>query len=152
LNAKRIPALDGLRGIAILMVLLWHAGFDHAMDTTMKSWPHLVRAGQLTWSGVDLFFVISGFLIGGHPSGRQEFASLLQDFLCPPCLPNLSAVWDCHRCFAAAAPSVAFHACSSWARGAADNSMVVLSNVHPEFLDGNVGNVCTGSMDLVTCG
>lgn len=59
----RIPALDGLRGIAILMVLLRHSVFG--METSSKFLSPFLVAGQLTWSGVDLFFVLSGFLIGG---------------------------------------------------------------------------------------
>lgn len=67
--SKRIPSLDGVRGIAILLVLLRHSIF--AMEsaiggpraTGFSSW--FLAAGQLTWSGVDLFFVLSGFLIGG---------------------------------------------------------------------------------------
>jgi peptidoglycan/LPS O-acetylase OafA/YrhL len=45
---KRIPQLDGLRGIAILMVFLFHA-----------------LQVPVFWSGVDLFFVLSGYLITG---------------------------------------------------------------------------------------
>jgi len=54
-----IRELDGLRGIAIFLVLIHHF------------WPRvgpLVRYHEiphLGWIGVDLFFVISGFLIGG---------------------------------------------------------------------------------------
>ncbi|MFT5695743.1 MAG: peptidoglycan/LPS O-acetylase OafA/YrhL, partial [Myxococcota bacterium] len=45
-SLPHIKALDGLRGVAVVMILLFHAG-------------HL-RGG---WLGVDLFFVLSGFLI-----------------------------------------------------------------------------------------
>ena len=45
---KRIPQLDGLRGIAVLMVFAYHA-------------LHV----PLLWAGVDLFFVLSGYLITG---------------------------------------------------------------------------------------
>ena len=65
----RIPALDGLRGIAILLVLLRHAVFGVSSVQGIESHSRLafllLTAGQLSWSGVDLFFVLSGFLIGG---------------------------------------------------------------------------------------
>ncbi|MDP9160782.1 MAG: acyltransferase [Acidobacteriota bacterium] len=61
--SNRIPALDGLRGIAILMVFMRHSIFG--METNSKILAPFLTAGQLTWSGVDLFFVLSGFLIGG---------------------------------------------------------------------------------------
>ncbi len=51
-----IAELDGLRGIAIVTVMLH------------RFWPDtgpLARYAQLGWIGVDLFFVISGFLITG---------------------------------------------------------------------------------------
>jgi peptidoglycan/LPS O-acetylase OafA/YrhL len=60
---RRIPALDGLRGVAILLVLLWH--FFFAVYSEPKFLQVLKKVGILTWSGVDLFFVLSGFLIGG---------------------------------------------------------------------------------------
>jgi peptidoglycan/LPS O-acetylase OafA/YrhL len=64
-SPRRLPELDGLRGIAIGMVLLFHC-FQQIWVTRPGSFPaYLQASARLTWSGVDLFFVLSGFLIGG---------------------------------------------------------------------------------------
>jgi len=63
--ARRIPELDGLRGLAILLVLVVHC-IDETKFLGGYRWlSYLVAADSLSWSGVDLFFVLSGFLIGG---------------------------------------------------------------------------------------
>jgi peptidoglycan/LPS O-acetylase OafA/YrhL len=63
--ARRIPELDGLRGLAILLVLIIHC-IDEPKFLGGYHWlSYLVAADSLSWSGVDLFFVLSGFLIGG---------------------------------------------------------------------------------------
>jgi peptidoglycan/LPS O-acetylase OafA/YrhL len=51
--------LDGLRGTAILAVVVSH--YSAWLPTTYEA----VGALQIGWAGVDLFFVISGFLITG---------------------------------------------------------------------------------------
>lgn len=64
-----IPELDGLRGIAIILVLL-----RHAVEPTYREYGTLVAVGNWDlaipllngWMGVDLFFVLSGFLITHH--------------------------------------------------------------------------------------
>src|SRR5690349_15463735 len=58
----RNPALDGLRGIAVLLVLFDHFTLD-GMNGAVG--PILRGLSQLGWTGVDLFFVLSGFLITG---------------------------------------------------------------------------------------
>jgi peptidoglycan/LPS O-acetylase OafA/YrhL len=50
LSMRRFPALDGLRGVAALMVIAYHFG---GRDYTWLS----------GWTGIQVFFVLSGFLI-----------------------------------------------------------------------------------------
>ena len=61
----RILELDGIRGLAALVVVLFHYTIigPGASFHTMLYWGRAVF--RLGWSGVDLFFVLSGFLIGG---------------------------------------------------------------------------------------
>ncbi len=63
-EAKHIPELDGIRGIAILVVLIGHFG-STANGETVKLGRTLNEVFGLGWTGVDLFFVLSGFLITG---------------------------------------------------------------------------------------
>jgi peptidoglycan/LPS O-acetylase OafA/YrhL len=59
-----LPALDGLRGLAVLMVVVFHVfQVEPAPTATLPRVLYLAtRIGQ---TGVDLFFVLSGFLITG---------------------------------------------------------------------------------------
>lgn len=64
-TGKHIAALDGLRGIAILMVLMLHllwANTDPEGGVLVRFLARAISAGGL---GVDLFFALSGFLITG---------------------------------------------------------------------------------------
>jgi peptidoglycan/LPS O-acetylase OafA/YrhL len=63
----RIPELDGLRAIAIWGVLIGHLFFHTpGMLGPLPRWTAPLRvAGDHGWLGVDLFFVLSGFLITG---------------------------------------------------------------------------------------
>ena len=77
---RTIPALDGLRAIAALLVLFCHAPHVTKMSAAAVAaspfW-RFVRGGDM---GVDLFFVLSGFLITSilvrnvsRPSGLKIF-------------------------------------------------------------------------------
>jgi peptidoglycan/LPS O-acetylase OafA/YrhL len=60
-HAARIPVLDALRGLAICLVLAAHFTPDYVMPIRVLEWvKKLMHTG---WTGVDLFFVLSGFLI-----------------------------------------------------------------------------------------
>jgi peptidoglycan/LPS O-acetylase OafA/YrhL len=93
--SRRIPELDGLRGLAILLVLFYHY---------VESSPLLPRfisvAGRLSWSGVDLFFVLSGFLIGGILLNARESPNYFKAFyvrrayrILPVYAVTLAAFW-----------------------------------------------------------
>jgi peptidoglycan/LPS O-acetylase OafA/YrhL len=57
-----IPALDGLRGLAILLVLAHHLLWSNPV--TGSHWLDLIQRVQAgTYAGVNLFFALSGFLI-----------------------------------------------------------------------------------------
>src|SRR5690349_1009529 len=58
---QRSSTLDAIRGVAILQVLAWHL-FGEQM---LNQFPSIGQIFSITWTGVDLFFVLSGFLIGG---------------------------------------------------------------------------------------
>jgi peptidoglycan/LPS O-acetylase OafA/YrhL len=60
---KHNPALDGVRGLAIALVLLCHGTYYFIPSSYRSVW--LINSLTVGWMGVDLFFVLSGFLITG---------------------------------------------------------------------------------------
>ena len=61
---KRIKELDGIRGAAILFVLAYHY-FSNGAGINNPIGRQFLKLFSIGWSGVDLFFVLSGFLIVG---------------------------------------------------------------------------------------
>ena len=77
-STSRLRGLDLLRAAAILLVLMSHyMGFvSHA--------PTFGVVGKVGWAGVDLFFVLSGYLIGNQllaPAARGEPLALKTFFV-----------------------------------------------------------------------
>jgi peptidoglycan/LPS O-acetylase OafA/YrhL len=62
MHLGRVPALDGVRGLAILWVMLFHMAVVAPVGLAAEAWQAIAGYGGL---GVDIFFVLSGFLITG---------------------------------------------------------------------------------------
>ncbi len=108
-DRERQPGLDLLRALAIVFVVFYHGGI---FGFTLPA--HIDRFG---WIGVDLFFVLSGYLIGGQllaPLARNEpiklgrffarrslrirpaYLVVLAIYFCLPSLreyPSISPLW-----------------------------------------------------------
>ena len=68
-------SLDGLRGVAVLLVMLHHFA---VFVPGSRAEQMLLAATRSAWLGVDLFFVLSGFLITGillRSRGRPRYFS-----------------------------------------------------------------------------
>ena len=76
----RILQLDGLRGIAILLVISLHYLNDAAHGAFGSLLYRFGSAFRLGWIGVDLFFVLSGFLIGGILLDARESKNYFRTF------------------------------------------------------------------------
>jgi peptidoglycan/LPS O-acetylase OafA/YrhL len=79
-RGQHVPALDGLRGVAILSVMLFHfitaCGYGSDAWVTRK----IIGLAVNLWSGVDLFFVLSGFLITGILLRARDQPSYFTNF------------------------------------------------------------------------
>lgn len=65
MKLEYIKPLDGIRAIAIFLVIIWHyVGCLVKTNFSIIPVEQIQFATSLAWSGVDLFFVLSGFLIG----------------------------------------------------------------------------------------
>jgi peptidoglycan/LPS O-acetylase OafA/YrhL len=83
---RHMPALDGLRGVAIIVVMIYH------LEWLVPELHVYVKGGFL---GVDMFFVLSGFLITSILlSEREKTGKIsLRNFYVRRCLRLIRAFW-----------------------------------------------------------
>lgn len=75
---NRIRELDGIRGIAISLVLFYHYFSIPSRPGSFLA--YFLKLFSLTWCGVDFFFVLSGFLIGGILIDQRSSDHLFRTF------------------------------------------------------------------------
>jgi peptidoglycan/LPS O-acetylase OafA/YrhL len=75
---RHISALDGLRGIAVMVVFLFHA--VHLLPVSTRATVYVSKLLMQGWIGVDLFFVLSGFLITGILLNTRESIGYYRNF------------------------------------------------------------------------
>jgi peptidoglycan/LPS O-acetylase OafA/YrhL len=170
--AGHIPALDGVRGLAILAVMFYRFGlqgdFYQSVDPSDQL-PHWASLGlALGQRGVDLFFVLSGFLITGilfDAKGESQFfrhfytrrvlrilplyyASLVMFLLVIPCFlsptqfPTKHAMEDQHWLWLHAA-NLSFLFRGDWSLGRLDHFWSLAIEEHFYFVWPLVIFLCT---------
>ncbi len=76
--SKRCVELDGLRGMAALCAVLWHYTDRAArLNSAVRLFRHAV---SISPAGMDMFFVLSGFLIGGILLKTKESPNYYKTF------------------------------------------------------------------------
>jgi peptidoglycan/LPS O-acetylase OafA/YrhL len=78
--SRHIPALDGIRGLAILLVLLHHLSYSGGLNPYFFIEKLYYKATYAGWMGVDLFLVLSGFLITGILNDTRESQHFFRNF------------------------------------------------------------------------
>jgi peptidoglycan/LPS O-acetylase OafA/YrhL len=75
---KKIAFLDGVRGLAVISVLIFHLLFMVIPENFFN--PFFLNAGRFLMHGVTLFFVLSGFLIGSILINNKQSKSYFKTF------------------------------------------------------------------------
>ena len=78
LSSRKLVPLDGIRGLAIAAVIVHHTCWRIPASNTLQL--ILNKVYFMGWAGVDLFFVLSGFLITGILLDTREAGNYFQSF------------------------------------------------------------------------
>lgn len=99
----RIPELDGLRGVAILLVIVYHY-LEPVHRTAEGTLRNALLPARLGWIGVELFFVLSGYLIASILMATRESPAFFGTFyirrfcrILPLYIPVVIACYFAHQ-------------------------------------------------------
>lgn len=103
LPTRRIPELDGLRAVAILLVIAYH--YLEPFHRSASGWRFYALApARVGWIGVDLFFVLSGYLIASILLTNREAPAFFSTFymrrfcrILPLYLPVVAVLYFAHE-------------------------------------------------------
>ena len=106
-EANRFPSMEGLRGLAVLLVFFVHLNGMFAVYLQPQSLMHLAFnfLGIIGNSGVDVFFVLSGFLIYGALIRKKVFFFQFMRRRYERIYPTFLAVFGVYLVLSAALPS-----------------------------------------------
>ena len=76
----RILEIDGIRGLAICLVVAYHYIHDATYPPEGTLGYYALVPMRLFWVGLDMFFVLSGFLIGGILVDNKESSNYFRAF------------------------------------------------------------------------
>ena len=101
---RRVPELDGLRGLAVLGVIAFHYLGPFLPSS---GWRQVIALpARMGWLGVDLFFVLSGYLIASILIANRESPALFRTFYVRRCcrilplyLPVIVVLYGFHQLF-----------------------------------------------------
>ena len=102
-SLRRIPELDGLRALAILLVMAYH--YLEPFHRTAGGWRFIILApARMGWIGVDLFFVLSGYLIASILLAHRHASAFFSTFylrrfcrILPLYVPMVVILFFAHR-------------------------------------------------------
>lgn len=100
---RRVPELDGLRAVSILLVIAYH--YLEPLHRTASGWRFIALApARVGWIGVNLFFVLSGYLIASILLANREAPAFFSTFyirrfcrILPLYLPVVAVLYFAHE-------------------------------------------------------
>ncbi|MEX2114290.1 MAG: acyltransferase [Pirellulales bacterium] len=139
----RIPALDGVRGLAILLVTLYR--FNIGPDYYGGFGGALFGALKFGYLGVDLFFVLSGFLITGILYDAKQESRYFHNFYARRALRIFPLYYGFLFVMLVALPAMLGSRWDLFAEARADQAWLWLYAAN--FLMGIRGAWCLGSFE-----